>query len=490
MSTIATTNFKTLSAKSFIGNVQNDEHSVYAFFGRSHPWANEDLGASPSVPQDYQLDYYSADRDIIALKKINPADVCHVIPRKNWTPYKVYEQWDDRDDAIWEKDFYVMNSDYVVYKCLRTPINRSTGEKIQSTVEPTHVPTYDAFGSIDLSDDPKQYDDGYIWKFMYKLSELDMKFLTFDYVPVRHYDSTESYLSLTTTEQLNADVQEASSSLVGKIYAYVVSNSDSGTGYTTGDEPTIVITGDGSGASATAYVASNNSISTVEVDEDTDGSITGSGSNYHQVTVTVDDSASSGTGGTVRAIVSPNGGHGTNPVEELGAYFVGINAEFRNSTTTDSDIQINTKYRQIGLLENPQIDVSTANSADGLNGNITLNVSLEPLVSSIDNLQYLYDAAGDSPIAWIDGVETVTTDTTGDLVRMRVHRTEDTKYVDFDSSSVADLYLENDTLLGSIVSSVESEYVHYSGNILFLENRLPVERNPSQVEQIKFVVEF
>jgi hypothetical protein len=162
MSTIATTNFKILSAKGFIGNIINDENKVYAFFGRSHPWLNENLSVSPTSPKDHQLDYYSADRDIIALNKINPSNVSHVIPRKNWTPYKVYDQWNDEDESIWEKDFYVMNSDFVIYKCLRTPINRNTGLAIASTEEPNHLPVYDTFGLIDMSDDPKQYDDGYI----------------------------------------------------------------------------------------------------------------------------------------------------------------------------------------------------------------------------------------------------------------------------------------------------------------------------------------
>ena len=487
MSTIATTNFKVLSAKGFIGNVQNDDNSVYAFFGRSQPWDNEDIGASPDIPLDYQYDYFAADRDIIALKKINAANVCHVIPRKNWSPYNFYDQWDDKDESIWEKDFYVMNSDYVIYKCLRAPINRTTGERIASTEEPTHVPPYDTNGFIDLTDDPKQYDDGYIWKFMYKLSELDMKFLTFDFMPIRYYNPNGTYVGLTETEQLNLDVQEASFGRVGDIYSYVVESG--GSGYTTGDEPVITIAGDGTGADVNVYIGSDGTISTVEVTEDTSGTILGEGSSYHYATVTVDDSGSGGTGGTVRAIISPSNGHGTNPVEELGAYFVGINSEFRNSTTTDSDIQINTEYRQVGLMENPEVEVSTANSADGLNGNISLFVTLDPSVDSISNLQYIVDANGDK-IAWIDGIENLS-DTTGGELILRVHRTEDTKHVDFEDTAYSDLYLEGDVSpFATLTSVVNPEYVHFSGNVLFLENRTAVERNENQIEQIRFVVEF
>jgi hypothetical protein len=144
----------------------------------------------------------------------------------------------------------------------------------------------------------------------------------------------------------------------------------------------------------------------------------------------------------------------------------------------------------VGLLENPEVEESTANSADGLNGNITLFVTLDNSVNSIDNLQYIYDGSG-NPIAWIDGVQTIQTDTTGDTVELRVHRTEETTYVDLSSTEFSSLYLlgEN-TPFGTINSVVDSEYVHYTGNVLFLENRSPIERNPSQIEQIRFVVEF
>jgi hypothetical protein len=484
MSTIATTNFKTLSAKSFVNSIQNEDNLIYAFFGRSQPWLNETFENTPISSNDYQFDYFTADRDIIALKRVTPQNICHVIPRKNWTPYKVYDQWDDKDAEIWEKDFYVMNSEYAIYKCLRTPVNRTTGERIQSTEEPNHIPPYNVFGTIDLSEDPKQYDDGYIWKFMYKLSELDMKFLTFDYMPIRYYNPSVTYTQLTETEKLNADIQEASLSLDGRIYSYIVSNG----GLNYSSNTILSIYGDGTSASASIYTNSNGRIITVEVEEDTSGDIIGEGSGYHYANSIVTD-IGGGAGASIFPIISPPNGHGSNPVEELGSYFVCVSSEFFNNEF-DTDVKIDTVYRQLGLIENPQLNLSTSNLSDNLNGCITLNVVLSNTVNSINNLQYIYDADG-SKIAFIDGVETLSNDSSGVTVELRVHRTNDTIYVDFDDSVYSDLYLENSVdPFGSIVSVTDPEYVHFTGNILFLENRSPITRNPNQIEQVRFVVEF
>lgn len=77
--------------------------------------------------------------------------------------------------------FYVLTNDYKVYKCL----DNNNGGK--STVKP-----------VDISANAVQYEDGYIWKFMYAIpASLRNKFLTNLYMPVvnaqqnQYYDSGE-----------------------------------------------------------------------------------------------------------------------------------------------------------------------------------------------------------------------------------------------------------------------------------------------------------
>ena len=62
--------------------------NMYLFIGKVTPWADD---TQPPTPTDSVANtVYNHWRDMIAAKRIGPADVSHVIPRYNWTSGQNY----------------------------------------------------------------------------------------------------------------------------------------------------------------------------------------------------------------------------------------------------------------------------------------------------------------------------------------------------------------------------------------------------------------
>lgn len=169
MPAIISDNFRVANAKEFIESISED--SIYLFIGKSHPWPNE--GVPPNPTDSLQETEYTHWDDMIAAKIATSDDVVHMIPRVNWTTSTVYDQYDPTDPELHRKEFYVMNTNFRVYKC----IDNNGG--LPSTVEPTGT----AAAIFTTA-------DGYAWKYMYSVSIPDaVKFLTPQFLPVRNLAS-------------------------------------------------------------------------------------------------------------------------------------------------------------------------------------------------------------------------------------------------------------------------------------------------------------
>tara|TARA_R110002096_G_scaffold276280_2_gene470346 strand:+ start:13286 stop:15007 length:1722 start_codon:yes stop_codon:yes gene_type:complete len=160
--------------------------NMYLFIGRPSAWPDDN---TPPTPTDSVANtHYDNWRDMIAAKKISSTDVSHVIPRKNWTNNTSYFAFSHSTSTLHSQDFYVMTSDYNVYKCLANNDTDSTGAVgTTSIVRPTGTGT-----SIVSTT------DGYKWKFMYQISAADaLKFVTPNYIPVDTVRRANGFLANT-----------------------------------------------------------------------------------------------------------------------------------------------------------------------------------------------------------------------------------------------------------------------------------------------------
>ena len=178
--------------------------NMYLFIGKVTGWSDD---ANPPSPTDSVANtHYENWRDMIAAKKITSSDVSHVIPRKNWTNNSNYFAFTDNAATLFSQDFYVMTTDYNVYKCLSNSDTNSSGSVAgTSTVQPTGTGT----SIISTA-------DGFKWKFMYQISASDaLKFVTPNYIPVDTVRRANGLLANTNDNapgQVQFDVETAAAS--------------------------------------------------------------------------------------------------------------------------------------------------------------------------------------------------------------------------------------------------------------------------------------
>lgn len=103
-------------------------------------------------------------RNSLFIKRIRPQNIRLVVRRIDWTYNNTYTPYLDETDME-GTDYYVLTSDYNVYKCL--------GASGKSTVMPTG-----------RSPNTIRTSDGYSWKYIYTVPEDYLGFLTLEYMPV------------------------------------------------------------------------------------------------------------------------------------------------------------------------------------------------------------------------------------------------------------------------------------------------------------------
>jgi len=158
--------FSTHFAEKLYSEFKHDSDDQYLLFvGRVSPWGDE---SNPDASTDsiYHSNY--AWRNALALKRIDLSDVFHVIPRYDWTSGTVYAEYDTSTDLFsTTTKFYVMTDAFNVYKCIYNNAGAASTAK-PTSIGPEIVTT----------------DDGYRWKFMFRVSDDAKKFLTKEYIPL------------------------------------------------------------------------------------------------------------------------------------------------------------------------------------------------------------------------------------------------------------------------------------------------------------------
>ena len=330
MSAIIQNNFRVSAASKFISQVGQTDNIIYAFLGRSLPWTIE---TEPPVPENWVKTTIDAYDDMLYLKRVIPNDVYHCIRRYNWERAYIYQTY-THDETLFDASrgvlpFYVVTDELNVYKCIsngfgKPSINKPTGR----------------------SNNIFSTGDGYLWKYMYTVSSDLNKFVTPEFIPVK-----------------------ATGSLGARDYGIEhIQISNGGAGYLTS---TVTLTVSGSGTGCTAYGKVVDGVITEVV-------ITNRGSGYRSATATCTAPPVGGTQATFNPIISPPGGHGSSPIQELGGHFVMMIARF--SRDESGKFGVDNDFRKVGLIENPKDYVfNTVLSADALT--MTTDLSLSSVVN-------------------------------------------------------------------------------------------------------------
>lgn len=444
MTAIISNNFRLNAAKEMVDDAVNNS-SYYLFVGRSEAWDSE---TSPDVPYDNTFSYHTdAWQRMTAMKEITDTDITYAVPRYQWISGTTYSEYDDRDSALNTKPFYVISDNNNVYVCLKSG-GISTNNPDTAGIQTNSV--------IDFTGT-----DGYIWKYLFTVSTDDTnKFLTSAFIPVR-YIETQPAVGSDTALSNQWDVQQ--NAVPGAVYNIKVSNG--GSGYTSA--PTVNVSGDGTGLVATATV-SGGVVTNIKV--------TAAGSGYNQVAITL--TGGGGSGATAYAVMGPRDGHGADPREDLRAHYVTLNVRLVYDDG-QGDFIVGNDFRQIGIIRNPyNYGTTTVATAETLSATKSLEVALGSVFVNDSVIEGTVSGAK----AIVDSYDSVNG-------IIRYHQTEATGYEDFDLGDF--IRTQGDSGTGVDCTAINNPEVQpYSGEVIFLENRTPVNRASDQIETIKLVLEF
>ena len=230
------------------------------------------------------------------------------------------------------------------------------------------------------------------------------------------------------------------------------------------------------------------------------------------------------TAAELQVIIPPSKGHGFDLYEELGTDKVLVYSRFDDS---NSDFPTDTKFAQIGILRNPQINGSTQTFAENtftaaeslkilsFSGDVEVGQTISQQTSegiargyivSFDEetqvLKYIQDRSlylNQTKVQITDGsVDYVGISTRGEKIPFESNSNAVTTELGFlatidttfngSTETVGDKSVE----LGIEFTNgiAESEINKQSGEILYLDNRPIVPRNPRQKEDVKIILEF
>ena len=502
---LVTDNFRIYAAESFRDTLQTT-NKVYMFVGRAKTWGSTDV-----PPTGEPLDSFEYARtsygDSVAFKRVDISDTALVVPRVDWVDptkttggvgrtYSMYKPdyaptktTANGSSRLYDSNFYVMNSDFNVYKCLYNGQNPDFPRGRPSLVEPTGTSTT----IIETSDSPGVY--SYRWKYLYTIdADNILKFVTTEFIPV---------LS-------NSLVKSAANS--GSVDTVVIENA--GSGYNNGTFTNVPIRGDyningGTQALCTVIVVSG-SVSSVTITQ------AGSGYSFASIDVSLIPNIGNGTNANLDVILPPNGGHGFDSVRELGAYRL-MFASKLETTSAFVDFPNDLTYRRVGLVLNPT-DYNTT------------TICSQNTRSAVKALIFPQSGAGTPSGTFVAG-ETITQATTNakglvvsyDTITkvLKYYQDETDGTVNGDvipfsgsnqiTGSTNSYTATPDSTFGtssvpltqitigvsvyelglSFVQGYANEEIELnSGEILYLDNRIPITRSADQNEELKVVIEF
>lgn len=411
---------------------------IYLSFGRVHGWANDSApdSANTSVASEYEI-----WNNMIGAKRLTGNDMRHVIPKYNWTANTKYIAFDHLNPNLHVVNtmFYILTSDNHVYKCL------ANNYSANSTVEPTAI----------SPNTVSETADGYIWKYMYSLSGSDLlKFTTSNYMPVRTLSTDDG--------STQWDVQDGATD--GAIYSIILTNS--GSGYSNVDNISVSIVGDGSSATATANLnLVSNVVSSI--------SLTDHGSGYTNALVTI--TGGGGSGAVARAIISPSGGHGSDPLYELGGSNILIDARIVNSEA--GVLPTTNEFRQIALIKDPYIRGTT-----NVSSNIAVLQAYSITTTGVGDYvqdEYVYQGASLGSASFAGRILESDSGNSECIVINTV------------GTPIAGALIGANSAVNRFVASVSEGYLEpYSGKVLYIDNIRPIERALDQTENFKILLKF
>lgn len=484
-------------------NTENTPNTGFEYFigiGKSDEWPLDadgndetDQNFSTPLPNGSIIESKEILDNLIGAVAIPTADAYHVIPRINHTTGRKYKRWNENDPNMFNIETvgsetyypcYVVHSQKI-YVCLDNDSNDGYANGTYVPAISTIQPSGDSTDTTSRA--AKRSTDGYIWAYVADLND-SSKF------------NTDQFVSISSTATGSDD--DATVATGGMVYGFEIVNPGSGIvgGTDVGDFKLVV-------SDSTMQTPVEHDL-TVSVSDD--GVVTGvvlsagiTPTNFikgvERATVVLDDAETQfTTAPVIRALVAPALGFGYTPTKDLPSFYAGLAVNYNGDV--EGELSTSLTYRQISLLRNPtrNDDDTPLPTGDGTYASDEVYNTLRrfkltgsPSISTISAGAVIEDTSDNLNVhgakAFVDYV-----DDANDYIYFHQNESTLINQQDFTTGdgTSSKITIGETEYTYTADSLVDPEYVPRTGEVIFVENRKPIQRSASQEEEIKLVIQF
>lgn len=522
-----------------------DSDSQFEYFigiGKSDPWDNDSAGRSetntnfsapiPSGSIEDSQDVLDNIIGAVGIASTTASEVYYLIPRNNWTSGRRYKRWNIHDPDMFNISVvggqtyypcYTINANKI-YVCLDNGSLQAGGfnetTNVYTPQASESVPSGgNATGSGTGSRFPADYDaKGYIWAYVADLNSTS-KF------------NTDQFVSITQAATIQASgnsaqgATDATTQTGGLVYGFEIVNSGTtAAGNSLTSETELELVGeDSTGGPATVsliYDTTNGKITRVKF-------AANGGTHqpsdfpkaYKKASVRIKNGSTvwnAGSEPVIRPLIAPVNGFGHTPTQDLPAFYAGIAVDLVGNVA--SEFATNLSYRQISLLRNPTRDTSatsTSGSGSDADDEPSSGDGTYAVKEAYDGLKRMKVAITDlsgvnTGDILVDKTITVGGSTEPIAARAFIDYVDDTnKYIYFHQNNSTKINQQEFSTTGSLLVDVfpsgsstatktdlsftaiqSPELTPRTGEVMFIENRKPIQRAAAQTEEIKLVIQF
>ena len=521
MAAIITDDFRRNSTAFLINDIKNQ--TPYEYFigiGKSDAWDADASGRletnqnfTTPLPDGSVIETKTVLDNLIGAIGVKGDNAYYVIPRNDWSATRRYKRWNENDPTMFDVETVGGNTYYPCYTI--------SGDKIFICLDNDSADSYaaGAVGNSSYVPGPSQTDpvqgngssasastreaitpgsDGYTWVYVADIDS-NSEF------------NTDQFVSISPTA--NGTAGHATTATGGLVYGFEILNPGAGiTGNITADFRLVYsdTTTPGAGASTEELTAtlSGGILTKIEFTDST--------AEIKAERASVVYSGASTTAPIIRPLVAPKLGFGHTPTNDLPSFYAGLTVDYNGDV--NGELPTSISYRQISLLTDPtRYNEDSINTSSG-DGNYTDEEVYNALrrlefgnsvdLSSINQGDIIEDTSTTAVLpstqvgakAFVDYV-----DDTNKYVYFHQNESSKINQQDFSTGNgtTSKVTIRTDaasptTTLSSTAYTADSltdndakpEYTPRTGQVLFLENRKPIQRAASQEEEIKLVIQF
>jgi hypothetical protein len=543
MPAIITSQFRLDVAKKVLRDIRANNY--YLTLGRSNPWPlDANQKEQPEPPYDnhqYTLtDIYQNAHTMVDISSRSPTNGTMLMaPLVQWQAsvrYRSYDPYDINFEAQSLGSYYVVTNLNLVYICLSAPFNGQA-----STSNPETIGSNS--GAFRLS-------DGYVWQFLYQIHNTDFeKYMTAEFFPVPYVGA--HFANDVYTDPAGDNALVADNNVIGREdeeisgspediyygqYQNEVAAKPNALYNIKVNSTTINVTQDTTtSADVHTYFEikdldnlNTESISIkwtdlVTTSSNTPGMFIVQDIKIPTTTSTIVDGAEKldtyqfnrpavfdAFGNELKDILvlkPPKGGFGADPRNELRAHYVGVYRTLQGINITD-DLPDQGSFRQLSIIKDIKpyplgtVFDDTFRVSSRLTFDVNSSVAGIKAGGIIEQIVANADGSSTYALGYIDEVDSAQKTinyhqtqelglrkftTSGTSISYKYHAEVDSRYPSLSAGSTGTDTTNNALTLTSITPP---EVDHYSGDVIFVENRQKVARTDEQTERIKIVIEL